>query len=58
MENGNHRIQKYCNNIVLYIIYNKFNNIAWYLKIHKFKYTISKNIYNYWNKFKSTIIVS
>lgn len=58
MENGNHRIQKYCTNIVLYIIYNKFNNIAWCLKIHKFKYTISKNIYNYWNKFKSTIIVS
>lgn len=35
MENENHRIQKYCTNIVLYIIYNKFNNIAWCLKIHK-----------------------
>lgn len=35
MENGNHRIQKYCSSIVLCIIYNKFNNIAWCLKIHK-----------------------
>lgn len=45
MENGNHRIQKYCSSIVLCIIYNKFNNIAWCLKIYKFKYTISKKIF-------------
>lgn len=45
MENGNHRIQKYCTNIVLCIIYNKFNNIAWYLKIHKSNIQFINQIY-------------
>lgn len=27
-------------------------------KNSQIKYTISKNIYNYWNKFKSTIIIA